>query len=65
MQHDKYVENQEVRTHSATNHSPELQFLGTHNKPHCVRGLGKHHHVCFDPKLRHGTCEICCIEEKK
>ena len=45
----------------ATNQFPGLQFLGTHNKPHGVRGLGKHYHIHFDTKLGHGTCEICHI----
>ena len=58
MQHNKDVENQGVKMYFFTNQYPELQFLGPHNKPHDVCGLGKHNHMRFDPKIGHGTCAI-------
>ena len=61
MQHNKDFKDQDVKIYYATNQFPELQFLGTHSKTHGVRGLGKHYHIRFDPKLVHGTCEICHI----
>ena len=42
----------------ATDQFHEFQFLGPQKKPHGVYGLGKHYHMCFDPKLGHGMCEI-------
>ena len=40
---------------------PELPFCGPHPKPHGKRGLSKHYHLRFDPKLGHGICAICFI----
>ena len=42
----------------ATKQFPELKFLGPQNKPNGVHGLGKNHHMRFDPKLGHGTYAI-------
>ena len=61
MQHNKYVGHQDVKMYCATNQFPELKSLGPNNKPHGVRGLGKHYHMCFDTKLVHGTCEMHSI----
>ena len=58
VQYDKYVKHQGVKMYCATNQFPELKFLGPHKKPHCVSGLGKHYHICFHPKLGHGTYAI-------
>ena len=58
VQHNKDVEHQYVKMYCETNQFPEVHFLGKHNKPHGVRGLGKVYHMCFDTKLVHGTCEI-------
>ena len=44
-----------------TNQFPTLQFCGPHSKPHGARGLGKHYHLCFDPKLGMGECAIRLI----
>ena len=43
------------------NQFPTLQFCGTHPKPHGARGLSKHYHLRFDPKLGHDICEISLI----
>ena len=61
MQHNKDVEHQDLKVYCSTNHFPELNFLGPHKKPHGVRRLGKHYHMCFDPKLGHVTCAIRLI----
>ena len=61
MQHNKYVEHQDVKMYFAINKFPELQFIGTHVKPHGVNGLDNHYHMRFDTKLGHVTCKICCI----
>ena len=41
-----------------TNQFPTLPFCGPHSKPHGARGLGKHCHLRFDPKLVMGKCAI-------
>ena len=41
-----------------TNQFPKLTFCGSNPKPHIARGLSKHYHLRFDPKLGHGICEI-------
>ena len=55
MQHNKYVEHQDMQTYYSKNQFPELQFIGPHNRAHVVCGLRKKYHMCFDPKLGHGT----------
>ena len=44
-----------------TNPFPELEFFGPHNKQHGARGLVKHYHIRFDPKLGPGTYKMGCI----
>ena len=44
-----------------TNKFPTLSFCGPHKKPCGARGLGKHYHLRFDPKLGHGICAILYI----
>ena len=39
----------------------ELNFLGKQNTPNDVRGLCKHYHIRFYPKIGHGTCTIRII----
>ena len=41
-----------------TTQFPELSFCGPYSKPHGARGLSKHYHLYFDPKLGNGKCEI-------
>ena len=41
-----------------TNQFLALKFCGPHPKPHGARGLSKHNHLYFDPKLGNGICEI-------
>ena len=41
-----------------TNQLPALPFCGLHPNPHLARGLIKHYHLSFDPRLGHGICAI-------
>ena len=43
------------------NKFPDLLFSGPNYKLHGARGLIKHYHLRFDPKLGMGVCEICRI----
>ena len=51
----------DVKMYCDTNQFPALPFCGPHPKPRGSRGLIKHYHFCFDPKLGHGICVICRI----
>ena len=42
--------------------SQHLPFCGSHPKPHGARGLSNHYHLCFDPNIGHGICEIRRIQ---
>ena len=44
-----------------TTQFPELTFCGPHSKPCGARGLSKHYHLRFDPKLGMGVCAILRI----
>ena len=41
-----------------TNQFPALPFCGPHSKPHGARGISKHYHLRFDPKIGIGKCAI-------
>ena len=43
------------------NQFSELSFSGSHSKPHGARGLSKHYHLNFYPKIGMGVCEIRSI----
>ena len=43
------------------NKFPALTFCGPHSKPLGARGLSKHYHLRFDPKLGNGVCTILRI----
>ena len=55
------VELKDVKNYCKTNQFPELSFSGPHYKPHGARGLSKHYHLHFDPKLGMGVCAILRI----
>ena len=61
MKHNKDVEHQDIKMYCSTNQFPELKFIGTHHRPHGVRGLGKHYHMSFDIRLGHDTYAIRSI----
>ena len=50
-----------LKMYCDTNQFPALSCCGPHPKSHGARGLSKHYHLRFDPKLGHGICAICCM----
>ena len=52
------VTDKEVKIYCDTNQSPELTFCGPHPRPHGKRGLSKHYHLLFEPKIDNGVCAI-------
>ena len=61
VQDNADVELKDVKMYCNTNQFPTLSFCGPHSKPHGARGLGKHYHLRFYPKLGMGKCAILCI----
>ena len=61
VQDNSDVSHKDMKMYCDTNQFPALTFCGSHTKPCGARGLGKHYHLCFDPNLGHGICEICRI----
>ena len=60
-QHNKYFKHQGMRMYCSKSQFTELNFLGKQNTPNDVRGLCKHYHIRFYPKIGHGTYAICRI----
>ena len=58
VQDNADVSHQDVKMYCNTNQFPELSFSGPHSKPHGTRGLSKHYHLSFDPKLGMAICAI-------
>ena len=52
------MELKDVKMYCNTNQFLALPFFGPHSKPYGARGLGKHYHFIFDPKLGMGVCAI-------
>ena len=61
VQDNASVELKDMKIYCNKNQFPTLPFCGPHSKPHGVRGLGKHYHLRFDPKLGMVKCAICRI----
>ena len=61
VQDNAYVAHQDVIMYCNTNKSPTLTFSVPHSKPHGARGLSKHYHLRFYPKLDNGACAIIRI----
>ena len=61
VQDNALVELKDVKMYCNTNQFPELTFCGPNYKPHVARGLRKHYHLSFDPKLAMGVCAILRI----
>ena len=61
VQDNADVEHNDVKMYCNIDQFPELLFCGPRSKPRGARGLGKHYHVRFDPKLGMGMCKICRI----
>ena len=47
-----------VKIYCNKNKFPQLPFYGPNSKPQGSRGLSKHYHLRFDPKLGNGVCAI-------
>ena len=50
-----------MKMYGNTNQLPALTFGGPNQKPHGARGLIKHYHLHFYPKIGNDMCEILCI----
>ena len=61
VQDNAAVEIKDMKIYCNTNQFAELSFSGPHSKPHGARGLSKHYHLRFDPKLGVGVCAINLI----
>ena len=61
VQDNASVELKDVKMYCNTNQFLTSPFCGPHSKPHGARGLSKHYHLRFDPKLGTGKCEISRI----
>ena len=61
VQDNAAVELKDVKNYCNTNQLPALPFCGPHSKPHGARGLSKHYHLRFYPKLAMGECAISHI----
>ena len=58
VQYNADVAHQYVRIYCNTSQFPLLPFCGPHSKPHGPKGLIKHYHLHFDPKLGNGVCTL-------
>ena len=58
VQDNADIEHKDVKMYCNTSQFPELSFFGPHSKTHSTRGLSKHYHLCFDPKLGMVICAI-------
>ena len=58
VQYNTDVAHKDVRMYYYTNQFPELPFCAPHTKPRGARGLSKHYHLRFDPKIGYGVCAI-------
>ena len=61
VQDNADVIHQDVRIYGNTNQFPALPSCGPHSKPRGARGISKHYHLLFDPKLGNGICAILYI----
>ena len=61
VQYNADVSHQYVKMYCNTNQFSELSFCGPHYKPHDTRGLSKHYHFRFDPKIGMRICKIIRI----
>ena len=61
VQDNSDVAHKDVEIYCDTNQFPKLPFCGPHPKPHGARGLIKHYHLRFYPKIGHVICAILRI----
>ena len=62
VQDNAAVELKYVKMYCSKSQFPALTFCGPHSKPHGARGLSKHYHLRFDPKLGFVECTIRRIQ---
>ena len=58
VQDNDDVSHKDMKLYCNTNQFPSLSFCGPYSKSHGARGLIKHYHLRFDPKLGNGVCAI-------
>ena len=58
VQDNAAVELKYVKMYCNTDQFPALPFCGPHSKPRGARGMSKHYHLRFDPKLGMVVCTI-------
>ena len=58
VQDNADVAYQDVIIYCKINKFPAFSFCDLHSKPYGERGLRKHYHLCFDPKLGMGICAL-------
>ena len=51
IQDNADIELKDLKMYCNTSQFPTLPFCVPHYKPHGARGVGKHYHLSFDPKL--------------
>ena len=61
IQDNADVEHKYMKMYCDTNQFPALPFYVSHPKPHGGRGLSKHYHLRFYPKLGHVIYKIIRI----
>ena len=61
VQDDSGVAHKDINIYFDINQFPALPFCGSHSNPWGSKGLSKHYHLRFDPKLGHGICMILRI----
>ena len=61
VQYNAAFEFKDVKMYCNTNQFPSLSFSGPYSESHGARGLSKHYHLRFGPKLGMRVCAICRI----
>ena len=61
IQDNSGVVHKDMRIYCNINQFPVLPFCGPHSKPYGARGVSKHYHLRFDPKLGNDACKILRI----
>ena len=61
-QNNADVAQKDVKMYCNTNKLSALPLCGPHSKPNGDRGLSKHYHLRFYPKLGNGVCVIFRIQ---
>ena len=61
VQYNAAVAHKDLKMYCNTNQFPALPFCVPHSEPHGARGLSKHYHLRFDPKLGNFVCSILLI----